>query len=98
MEQFKFKVKGIRVKISGTSTFDNKLNLRIRLGHGPFGIIGIPMKITGTADNPKIKYGRGKETDELKEADYTDELPKEMLDRIKNAKDDAGEDEPEPIK
>ncbi len=96
LEQFKFKVKGIRVKISGTTTFDNKLNLKIRLGMGPFGIIGIPMKITGTMDNLKIRYGRGKESDETKESDYTDELPKEMLDRIKNAKDDAGdEDEPE---
>jgi AsmA protein len=98
LEQFKFKVKGIRVKISGTTTFDNKLDLKIRLGIGPFGIIGIPMKITGTADNPKIKYGRGKETDELKETEYTDELPGEMLERIKNAKDDSGDDEPEPPK
>ena len=99
LEQFKFKVKGIRVKISGTTTFDSKLNLKIRLGMGPFGIIGIPMKITGTMDNLKIKYGRGKESDDLKESDYTDELPKEMLDRIKNAKvDDSGDEEPEPAK
>ena len=34
----------------------------------------------------------------MKESDYSDELPKEMLDRIKNAKEDAGEDEPEPVK
>jgi AsmA protein len=95
LEQFKFKVKGIRVKISGTTAFDNKLNLKIRLGLGPLGIIGIPMKITGTMDNPKIKYGRGKESDDLKESDYSDELPEEMLDRIKSAKDDAIEDESE---
>ncbi|MEI7723635.1 MAG: AsmA family protein [Bacteroidota bacterium] len=99
LEQFKFKVKGIRVKISGTTTFDSKLNLKIRLGMGPFGIIGIPMKITGTMDTLKIKYGRGKESDDLKESDYTDELPKEMLDRIKSAKDDdSGDEEPEPAK
>ncbi|MCX6276522.1 MAG: hypothetical protein NT004_00315, partial [Bacteroidetes bacterium] len=97
VEQFKFKVKGIRLKISGTTSFDSKLNLKIRLGLGPFGIIGIPMKITGTMENLKIRYGRGKESDELKEADYTDELPAEMLERIKNAKDDSG-DEPEPEK
>jgi AsmA protein len=99
LEQFKFKVKGIRFKISGTTTFDSKLNLKIRLGMGPFGIIGIPMKITGTMDDLKIKYGRGKESDDLKESDYTDELPKEMLDRIKSAKDDdSGDEEPEPPK
>lgn len=98
LEQFKFKVKGIRVKISGSTTFDNNLNMKVRLGMGPFGIIGIPMKVTGTMDNPKIKYGCGKESEELKESDYTDELSKEMLDRIKNAKDDADDEEPEPVK
>ncbi len=96
LEQFKFKVKGIRVRISGTTTFDSKLNMKIRLGMGPMGIIGIPMKITGTADTPVIKYGKGKDSDDLKESDYTDELPKEMLDRIKNAKEDAGDEDPEP--
>ncbi len=99
LEQFKFKVKGIRVRISGTTTFDSRLNMKIRLGMGPMGIIGIPMKITGTSDNPRIQYGRGKDSDDLKESDYTDELPQEMLNRIKNAKDDSGdEDEPGPVK
>ena len=98
LEQFKFKVKGIRIKISGTTDFDSKLNLKVRLGMGPFGIIGIPMKITGTVEDLKIKYGRGKESDDLKESDYTDELPKEMLDRIKSAKDDDGDEEQEPPK
>ncbi|MEI6681557.1 MAG: AsmA-like C-terminal region-containing protein [Bacteroidota bacterium] len=93
LEQFKFKVKGIRVKIAGTSTFDSKLNMKVRLGMGPFGIIGIPMKITGPMENLKIRYGRGgNETDETKESEYTDELPKEMLDRIKNVKEDTGDD------
>jgi AsmA protein len=98
LEQFKFKVKGIRVRISGTTTFDSRLNLKIRLGLGPLGIIGIPMKITGPMDNLKIKYGRGKETDDMKESDYTDELPKEMLDRIKSAKTEEVDEEPEPEK
>jgi len=93
LEQFKFKVKGIRVKIAGTSTFDSKLNMKIRLGMGPLGIIGIPMKITGPMENLKIRYGRGgKETDETKESEYTDELPKEMLERIKHVKEDTGDD------
>ncbi|MEI7896178.1 MAG: AsmA family protein [bacterium] len=98
LEQFKFKVKGIRVRISGTTAFDNKLNLKIRLGLGPLGIIGIPMMIRGTTDNPKIKYGRGKDSNELNDSDYADELPEEMLDRIKNARDDAGDEEPDPVK
>jgi AsmA protein len=100
LEQFKFKVKGIRVRIEGTTTFDSRLNLKVRIGLGPFGIIGIPMKITGPMDNLKIKYGKGKEKEEdLTDSDYADELPKEMLERIKNAKEDPGdEDEPEPPK
>jgi AsmA protein len=97
LEQFKFKVKGVRVRISGTTTFDNKLNLKVRLGMGPLGIIGIPMKISGTMDELKIKYGKGKDSDNLQESDYTDQLSPEMLNRIKNAKEDAGDDE-EPLK
>jgi AsmA protein len=65
---------------------------------GPLGIIGIPMKITGTSDDPKIRYGRGKDDEHLTDADYTDQLPQEMLNRIKNAKDDDGDEEPEPVK
>ena len=93
LEQFKFKVKGIRLKISGTTSLDSKLNLRIRVGLGPFGIIGIPMKITGTMEDLKFKYGKGKESDEIPDSEYKDELPAEMLQRIKNAKDDSGDEE-----
>ncbi len=96
LEQFKFKVKGIRVRISGTTTFDSRLNMKVRLGLGPLGIIGIPMKITGPMENLKIKYGRGKDSDDMKEADYTDELPKEMLDRIKSVKDEDDKDTEQP--
>ena len=97
LEQFKFKVKGIRVRISGTTTFDSRLNMKIRLGLGPLGIIGIPMKVTGPMENLKIKYGRGKDNEEIPDSEYSDQLPKEMLDRIKSAKDE-GEDVPEPPK
>ena len=88
LEQFKFKVSGIRIRISGTTTFDSRLNLKIRLGLPPLGIFGIPLKVTGPMDNLKIKYGRGKTGDDVTESEYSDELPKEMLDRIKSAKDD----------
>ena len=33
----------------------------MRLGLPPFGIFGIPMTITGTADNPKVKVGKQSE-------------------------------------
>ena len=92
VEQFKFKVSGIRFKVSGSSTFDNVLNLRIRLGLPPLGIFGIPLKVTGPMENLKIKYGRGKESEDIPDSEYSEELPAEMLQRIKNAKDDGGED------
>ena len=47
-------------------------------------------------ENLKIKYGRGNAGDDVSESEYSDELPKEMLDRIKSAKEE--DDEPEPPK
>lgn len=55
IEPFTFKVAGFRPTIKGTSSFDGLLDLRMRLGLPPFGIIGIPVVITGTHQDPKIK-------------------------------------------
>jgi AsmA protein len=92
LEQFKFKVSGIRLRISGTTTFDQKVNLRIRLGLPPMGIFGIPLKVTGPMEDLKIRYGKGGDKEELPDDEYTDELPEEMLKRIKHAKDDEGDE------
>jgi len=67
----KMKVMGFRPKIEGQVSFDGKLNLKFRLGLPPLGIFGIPMNITGTQDNPKVKLGRGK--GELEETKDTEE-------------------------
>ena len=48
--------------------FDGALNIKMRLGLPPLGIIGIPMKITGTKDDPKVSLGR--ENADLKEVEY----------------------------
>ena len=69
--------------------------MKIRLGLGPLGIIGIPMKVTGPMENLKIRYGKGNDSDETRESEYTDELPKEMLDRIKSVKEEEETSEPE---
>ena len=61
LERFKFKFAGFRARIEGTTSLDGKLNLKMRLGLPPFGIFGIPMTITGTADNPKVKVGKQSE-------------------------------------
>ncbi len=73
IERFKFKVAGFRPRIEGQTSFDGNLNIKMRLGLPPLGIIGIPIKITGTQDNPKVKLGR--QTEDLKETEYEGEVP-----------------------
>jgi AsmA protein len=65
VERFKFKFAGFRPRIEGTTSLDGKLNLKMRLGLPPLGIFGIPLTVTGTQDNPKIKLGR--KSDDLEE-------------------------------
>ena len=65
VERFKFKFAGFRPRIEGTTSLDGKLNLKMRLGLPPLGIFGIPLMISGTQDNPKIKLGR--KSDDLEE-------------------------------
>lgn len=65
IDQFKFKFAGFRPRIEGTSSLDGRLNIKMRLGLPPLGIIGIPLTVTGTKDNPKVKIS--KKTEELEE-------------------------------
>jgi AsmA protein len=76
IERFKFKVAGFRPRIEGQSSFDGKLNIKMRLGLPPFGLIGIPLKITGTQDNPIVKMG--KETKDLEETEYEGDEPQPL--------------------
>lgn len=68
IERFKFKVAGFRPRIEGTTSFDGRLNIKMRLGLPPLGIIGIPLTVTGTQDAPKVKLGR--KTEDLEETEY----------------------------
>ena len=70
VERFKFKFAGFRPRIEGTTSLDGKLNLKMRLGLPPLGIFGIPLTVTGTQDNPKIKVGR--KSDDLEETKDTE--------------------------
>ena len=74
IERFKMKIVGFRLRIEGQTSFDGRLNLKMRLGLPPLGIIGIPMRITGTQDNPKIKLGKGDKED-IPETEYKEENP-----------------------
>lgn len=71
VERFKFKFAGFRPRIEGTTSLDGKLNLKMRLGLPPLGIFGIPLTVTGTQDNPKIKLGR--KSNDLEETKDTEE-------------------------
>jgi AsmA protein len=55
IEPFTFSVASFKPTIKGTTSFDGLLDLRMRLGLPPFGIIGFPIVITGTHEEPKIK-------------------------------------------
>lgn len=71
LERFKFKFAGFRPRIEGTTSLDGKLNIKMRLGLPPLGILGIPLIIKGTKDNPKIKIGR--KSDDLEETQDTED-------------------------
>jgi AsmA protein len=62
IDRFKFKTSGFRIRVEGQTSFDNKINLKIRVGLPPLGIIGIPVSATGSSDNPKIKVGKNEES------------------------------------
>lgn len=90
LERFRFKVAGFRPRIEGQTSLEGDLNLKMRLGLPPFGIIGIPITVTGTHEEPVVKLGR--RTEDLQEIEYLpeDERPvdseatKDILEREKN--------------
>jgi AsmA protein len=75
IEPFTFKVAVFRPTIKGTSSLDGELDLRIRLGLPPFGIVGFPIVITGNHEDPKIKVF-SKTGDEIPEAEYNEKANK----------------------
>jgi AsmA protein len=70
IERFKFKVSGFRLRFEGQSSLDGQLNLKMRVGLPPLGILGIPIKITGNQENPEINIG--KKSEDLEETIYKD--------------------------
>lgn len=61
IERTKMKIAGFRPRFEGQVSFDGRLNLSGRIGLPPFGIIGIPLSITGTQEKPKVVLKRNKE-------------------------------------
>ena len=71
IERMKFRTGGFRIRFEGQTAFDNKINFKMRIGLPPLGIIGIPLRITGSSDAPKIKLGN-KDNDPLEETQDND--------------------------
>jgi AsmA protein len=93
LEKTKMKISGFRFRIGGETNFNGALNFKARLGLPPLGLVGIPIRILGTQDNPKFKYGRGNKDEDVEESAYSDEVPPDMLEKIKNAKEEDIEEE-----
>lgn len=66
IERTKFKTGGMRIRFEGQTSFDNKVNFKMRIGLPPLGIIGIPVHISGNAENPQIKISKS-DNDPLQE-------------------------------
>ncbi len=61
IERFRMKIAGFRPRFEGQVSFDGRLNLSGRLGLPPFGLLGIPLSITGTQEHPIVRLKRNKE-------------------------------------
>ena len=69
IERTRTKISVFRFRFEGEVSFDGKLLMKMRLGLPPFGIIGIPLKVTGTQENPKVAVGKTTDKDALEEKD-----------------------------
>jgi AsmA protein len=75
IDDFTFSVAGFRPTIEGTTSFDGKLDIRLRLGLPPGGLIGIPVMIKGTHEDPRIEVF-SKTWDKIAPAKYNEKLNK----------------------
>ena len=75
IDDFTFSVAGFRPTIEGTTSFDGKLDIRIRLGLPPGGLIGIPIMVRGTHEDPQIEVF-SKTWDKIAPAKYNEKLNK----------------------
>ncbi len=94
LEKTKLKFAGFRFRVGGQTNFNGTLDLKTRLGLPPLGLVGIPIRVLGTMENPKFKYGRGNSDENVEETEYSDEIPPDMLEKIKNAKEEESTEEP----
>jgi len=67
LERTKMKMAGFRPRFEGKVSLDGKLDLAMRLGLPPWGILGIPFSVKGTQEHPIIKMRRHKADEEMED-------------------------------
>ena len=72
IQRTRMKVSVFHLRMEGQTSFDGRLNLHVRVGLPPFGLIGIPVTVIGTEDKPEVKIRRSKSGDILTETDDTE--------------------------
>lgn len=86
LQRVKLRVAGFRPRFEGQVSFDGRLNLKVRLGLPPFGILGIPLTVTGTQEKPLVHFGRGKKDGGLDEEGADEEDKKEASEATDKSK------------
>ncbi|MCS4435408.1 AsmA-like C-terminal region-containing protein [Aquiflexum gelatinilyticum] len=69
IERTRMRIAGFRPRFEGQVSLDGDMSIAFRLGLPPLGLFGIPIKITGNAENPNIEVGKITEGDELEETE-----------------------------
>jgi AsmA protein len=69
IQRTRMKISLFHFRMEGQTSFDGRLNLHVRVGLPPFGIIGIPVTVIGTEDKPEVKIRRSKSGDILTETE-----------------------------
>ena len=77
IQRTRMKVSLFRLRMEGQTSFDGRLNLHVRVGLPPFGIIGIPVTVIGTEDKPEVKIRRSRTGDILTETDNSESTTKQ---------------------
>lgn len=72
IERTRMRIAGFRPRFEGQVSLDGDMSIAFRLGLPPLGIFGIPIKITGNAENPIIEVGKITEEDQLEETTETE--------------------------
>ena len=76
IERTRMRIAGFRPRFEGQVSLDGDMSIAFRLGLPPLGIFGIPIKITGNAEDFNMEIGKITEGDELEDVKDVDVVGK----------------------